>query len=705
VRVAFSMKSLPPKSLLDTGKLPIAELAGIAMREGIRPRDAYQAHKWFARRFAVTARALLVATAANEKRQFWPLFYKGDSWVGRTVLDPFVGGGVMLLEARRLGANVFGLDIEPVAAAIAKFQTELRELPVLESTLKLLQARVGNAMKPFYVTQSPDGEPQTLIHTFWVQQIKCKGCGHCYDGHPTFRFAWDEQKSRQWVACSTCSTVLRGDGRRKNLKCECGATTHVESGHVRKGEACCPKCGTCESLIDYSRRKKRPPSFRIFAVEVLPAGDSKRVDISLRQIRSATVFDTNRYLAARRTLNSLLRSRPRSLPSGPIPSRRRTDMRLIDYGYRDYRDLFNARQQLHLALLGREISALKGKERKAMAIAFSDHLTTNNMMCAYAGGWRRLTPLFSIRAYRHIPRPVELNPWLQNNGRGTFPNAVRSVTRASEALKNPTEPTPMGLVKAVSDAPPGKSNIECRDARDLSHISDASIDMVLTDPPYFDYISYSELGHFFAPWLARFGLIERRGARALPRAQLASKGRSLQAELRFTRKLCEAFKEIRRVCRPKGRVVFTYQNLDGRGWNAIAKALAKAGIHPINTFPLYGDAGTSLHKKGNSISWDCVMVCRLGAGIANFSIAPQALEQGKVAAGNWAKRLAHSNLRLSSGDKTNIASAASIVAEFVAREEAKNSVAAEKREAGQYRRLLNEEGTLDGSWRRKIGGA
>jgi putative DNA methylase len=664
------MKTLLPRmSLLDIGKLPIAELARIAMREGARPRDAYQAHKWFARRFAVTARSLLVAAAADEKERFWPLFYKGNSWVGRTVLDPFVGGGVMLLEARRLGAKVFGSDIEPVAAAIAKFQTELRELPALESTLAALQASVGTAMKPFYRTKSPDGKEQTLVHAFWVQQIKCKGCGHCYDGHPTFRLAWDEKKSRQWVACSACSKVLQADGRRKNVNCECGVTTNVEAGHVQKGEACCPKCGARENLIDYSRRKKRPPVFRIFAVEALPDGDAKRVDTANRQIRSATEFDRKLYLAAKRALKGLLRGKPRLLPVGVIPRLRRTDMRLIDYGYRDYRDLFNARQQLHLALLGSKISALKGKKGKAMAIAFSDHLTTNNMMCAYAGGWRRLTPLFSIRAYRHIPRPVEVNPWLQHNGRGTFPNAVRSVTRASEALKNPSEPTPMGLMRAVSDAPSARSNIECRDARDLSHIPDASIDLVLTDPPYFDYISYSELGHFFAPWLARFGLIQRGRLKALPRAQLASKGRSSDAELRFTRKLSEAFTEIRRVCRPTGRVVFTYQNLDGRGWNAIAKALANAGIHPINTFPLYGDAGTSLHKKSNSISWDCVMVCQLGPAIPHLQVGLKAKERGSKIAEKWAERLALVDLTLGEGDKVNIAGAAAIVAEFGSRED------------------------------------
>lgn len=87
----------------------------------------------------------------------------------------------------------------------------------------------------------------------------------------------------------------------------------------------------------------------------------------------------------------------------------------------------------------------------------------------------------------------------------------------------------MGLLKPVVDAKPAGSDIQCRDARDLSHIADNSIDLVLTDPPYFDYISCSELGHFFAPWLARFGLINRAKSKQLPNAQLASNARSQEA--------------------------------------------------------------------------------------------------------------------------------------------------------------------------------
>lgn len=655
---------LPNPSMLDLGKLPITQLARIAVREGIRPRAAYQAHKWFARRLAVTARALLIAAASKPDEQFWSNFYRGNSWVGRSVLDPFLGGGVMLLEASRLGATVYGVDIEPVAAAISKFQTQLRKLPSLDKHLQRLITEVGAVMAPYYTARDEKGNDETLLHAFWVQEVTCKTCGHHFDAHPTFRFAWDEQARRQWIACRACSRVIETGGGARYVRCSCGTTTSVAQGHVDNGEACCPSCGAQERLIDLARRTRKAPRFRIFAVETLPKGDHRRWVLADRRIRSATEYDLGRLRAAKRCLSKVLRDQPRALPTRAIPRSGRADARLVSYGYVDYLDLFNPRQQLHLALLGREISRLRGPQRTALAIAFSDHLTTNNMLCAYAGGWRRLTPLFSIRAYRHIARPVEINPWLRRNGRGTFPNAVRAVVRASEALKSPSEPTPTGLIKSVADAEPGKSSIVCGDARNLKKIKAGSIDLVLTDPPYFDYISYSELGHFFAPWLARFGLIESGKGRGFPRGQIAASHRSGKAEKRFADRLAPAFEEMRRVCRPDGRIVFTYQNLDGRGWEAIARALAQSGVIPFCTFPMLGDSRLGLHKHTQSISWDCIMVCRIGDRLENFQIDAEARSAGDVIAEKWVSSLSRKDLPLTEGDRINIAHATSIVHAF-----------------------------------------
>ena len=74
-------------------------------------------------------------------------------------------------------------------------------------------------------------------------------------------------------------------------------------------------------------------------------------------------------------------------------------------------------------------------------------------LAGYATDWRRLSPLFSIRAFRHIARPVEINPWLDGTGRGTFPNAVRQVQRAIAFARAPREPLLAGGFRPAPSRP------------------------------------------------------------------------------------------------------------------------------------------------------------------------------------------------------------------------------------------------------------
>src|SRR5690606_21405777 len=108
------------------------------------------------------------------------------------------------------------------------------------------------------------------------------------------------------------------------------------------------------------------------------------------------------------------------------------------------------------------------------------------------------TPLFSVRAFRHVPRPVELNPWMDGSGRGSFPNAVRKLMRARAYARSPKEPTLDGGFRDVpAVVADGSHKTTCGTARDLSFLASRSVDLVLTDPPYFDNIPYSELAEFF----------------------------------------------------------------------------------------------------------------------------------------------------------------------------------------------------------------
>src|SRR5690242_12070898 len=96
-------------------------VAGLALREkqiqqNYRPIIAV--HKWFARRPGTLFRALTLAEFGDG-----PLadtYFTANDFPDRRVADPFMGGGTPLIEANRVGCDVNGFDINPMAAWIVR---------------------------------------------------------------------------------------------------------------------------------------------------------------------------------------------------------------------------------------------------------------------------------------------------------------------------------------------------------------------------------------------------------------------------------------------------------------------------------------------------------------------------------------------------------------------------------------------------------
>ncbi len=75
-------------------------------------------HKWFARRPGTVFRTLLLAEFHGEE----PLessYWRAHDLEG-VIADPFMGGGTTIYEANRLGLNVVGTDINPMAFWVVK---------------------------------------------------------------------------------------------------------------------------------------------------------------------------------------------------------------------------------------------------------------------------------------------------------------------------------------------------------------------------------------------------------------------------------------------------------------------------------------------------------------------------------------------------------------------------------------------------------
>jgi adenine-specific DNA methylase len=100
-------------------------IADLALREkqiqqNYRPIIAV--HKWFARRPGTLFRGLLLAEFSGKPLR--EVFYKANRFPGVRIADPFMDGGTPLIEANRVGRDVLGLDINPMAYWIVRQEIE-----------------------------------------------------------------------------------------------------------------------------------------------------------------------------------------------------------------------------------------------------------------------------------------------------------------------------------------------------------------------------------------------------------------------------------------------------------------------------------------------------------------------------------------------------------------------------------------------------
>jgi adenine-specific DNA methylase len=367
-------------------------------------------------------------------------------------------------------------------------------------------------------------------------------------------------------------------------------------------------------------------------------------------------LDVKRYRRAARLFAQEKSRLP--IPHELIPSQGRSDQRPLLYGYKRYKEMFNDRQLLCLGRIAAAIRRTKDPAvRRALALAFSHSLATNNMFCSYAFGYRRLCPIFSVHAYRKVPRPVEGNVWGLHTGRGSFRNAVRALLAGSEYMRDPFEyrynrsNRPQRVsVKPEPDgtAPPARRTVRIynRSSEHLNPIPTGSIDLILTDPPYYDNLSYSELSDFYHVWLRKLLKHDYVGAhqKHTPMARALYGGRRRGSDedpvAQFTTRLSSVFSECYRVTKRDGALIFTFHHRDPAAWEALGRAVLGAGFRIDEVCPVRSEGRSGLHNYEGSIKWDAVFACRKRSTATRAVPTPHATMAAAAAAICEAKSLA-----------------------------------------------------------------
>jgi adenine-specific DNA methylase len=272
-----------PRSCLEVD-FPLVPINALSALEGNAGKPIYQMSKWWARRRSCVFRALLLAAAMEAPtrkhpdgqpmigpdgkpiidedaaaQMVWDAYYANHQAAGNfkdlKVLDPFMGGGTTLVEGSRLGFQVAGVDLNPVAWFIVKNELACTDPEEVRAFFDQIEAEVKPQIQPFYVTDGVGGRKGTwfkvgvdgrrekmsddfdpiklpynerkeyqyegpeVIYTFWAKHGPCTkpGCGH---RTPIFRspIVATKQLRVKYIECTckACKTVFHaelGDAR------------------------------------------------------------------------------------------------------------------------------------------------------------------------------------------------------------------------------------------------------------------------------------------------------------------------------------------------------------------------------------------------------------------------------------------------------------------------------------------------------------
>lgn len=212
-----------PKTCLEVD-FPILPVNQVAIIEGNAGKPIYQMSKWWARRRSSVFRSMLIAAAtkapedkSHAAKLVWDNYYANHQKKGAfkhlKVADIFMGGGTTLVEGSRLGMQMIGNDLNPVAWFVVKQELANVDLEQVKKLLADIEAEVKPQIMPYYYCDGPNGEkgkwthvptkrvmpadfdPLSLtqeqrreynyegpevIYTFWAKHGPCQvtGCGH-----------------------------------------------------------------------------------------------------------------------------------------------------------------------------------------------------------------------------------------------------------------------------------------------------------------------------------------------------------------------------------------------------------------------------------------------------------------------------------------------------------------------------------------------
>jgi putative DNA methylase len=555
------------------------------------------------------------------------------------VLDLFAGGGAIPLEATRLGCETTALELNPVAHLIElacldypqRYGMSLARDVEQWGTRLIDRAReeVGDLYPAFQ-----DGSSQTSldgglseggrvpIGYLWTRTVPCPNPAERPHTVPLASQTWIVKKPKRSIASKPVVDRRSMQISFEVVEAQTASGLGFDPGAFsRRGSTTCPLCGASVTLGWVKQEAKAGRmSAQLMAVGVVQPGRRGKTYIGSDQA-GCLIPDP---AALRERLAHSIES-GYAPPSTRIAAEDNQHFQAPMYGMATFGDLFSDRQMvllLTLCRLVREIhdEALEEGVSEPLARAIATYLALlvdrvadrSTMLCHWHNTGEKTENTYARQALPMMWDFAETNPF--GGSSGDLAAHLAGIIKVIEHCATTGEP-----VVAVRGS-----------ATELS-FPDQSFDAVITDPPYYDNVSYADLSDFFYVWLQRsIGYLypEHLAAEVTPKrseavvARYRHNGSRDAAKAAYESMMADAFAEAHRVLVPDGIMVCVYAHQTTAGWSTLIEAVRRAGFVVVEAWPL----DTEMPTRGNA----------QGTASLASSIFLVARRRTQSATGDWA---------------------------------------------------------------------
>ena len=539
------------------------------------------------------------------------------------VLDLFAGGGAIPLEAARLGCDATAVELNPVAHLIERCTLDYPQRfgPGLADDVREYGRRwvdrtwdrVGHL---YPRVREPQGEQQRLgedpaadraagrpIAYLWTRTVPCPNTAGGAHEMPLVRQTWLAKKKGRFIALKP--VVDRGA---RSLAWEVVEADSAEAlgfdpaGFSSRGKASCLVCG---ATVDAKEVKTLGLAGKmgitpLAAVVVKPSGRG-------RDYLPVGSYEQPSEAACAAVLAGLDVTPPKE----PLPQELTGGMCTV-YGLTHFGDLFTPRQLATLCAFAQGV-----REAHAEMIADGMEPQRAEAVCAYLG----------MALDSGVHRNAALCYWDTGNqsvlsalGRQALPMVWDFVEANPFGSGAGQIETYIGVVAGIAESIAGIRRVTChRTSATQLPDHDGTFDAVITDPPYYDYISYADLSDFFYVWLKRsvgFLFEDEFSGELTPKRREAIMapyrhgGDKAAARAFYENEMANAFAEAHRVLKPGAPLVCVYAHKTTLGWSVLVEALRRANFTITEAWPLDTEMTSALKAKTASLASSIFLVAR-----------------------------------------------------------------------------------------------